>query len=126
MNNSLISQNQVIITSCRENHVLTRVYLQTKSAMDFMNTESHQNINALDQICDSTIPSEIDLIIEQGLEEISTQVSASVQNSQSGICSESYIHDNDDTYTGNAGSSNSTSASNKHQGKYPATSCNNY
>ena len=58
--------------------------LQTKSAMDSINKESHRNVNALDQICDSTIPSEIDLITEQGLEEISTQVSASVQNIRRG------------------------------------------
>jgi len=117
MNNSLINQNKVIITRCREKYVLTLVYRQTKSAMDFINKESHQNVNILDQICDSTVPSDIDLIIEQGLEEISTQVSASVQNSQSYMCAQSYIHGNEDTYTGNVGSPNSTSASNKHQEK---------
>jgi len=85
--------------------------------MDLINKESHQNINAVDQICDSTVPSEIDLIIEQGLEEISTQISASVHNSQSAICAKSYIYDNEDTYTGNAGSPNSTIASNKYQEK---------
>ena len=47
--------------------------------MDLINNES----NALDKTCDSAVPSEINLIIEQGLEEISTQVSASVHNSQS-------------------------------------------
>ena len=55
------------------------MFLQTKSAMDLINNES----NAFDKTCDSAIPSEINLIIEQGLEEISTQVSASVHNSQS-------------------------------------------
>jgi len=65
--------------------------------MDLINKESHQCVNALDQMCDSTVPSEIDLITEQGLEKISTQGSASVQNSQLAICAQSYIHDNDDT-----------------------------
>ena len=60
--------------------------LQTKSAMDLINKESHQNVIDLDQEYDSTIPSEIDLIIEKGLEEISTQVSVPVHNSQFSIC----------------------------------------
>jgi len=59
--------------------------------MDLINKESHQNMSASDLICDSTVPSEIDLIIEQGLEEISTQVSESVHNSQYVISAQSYI-----------------------------------
>ena len=108
------------------NYVLTCFELQTKSAMDLINKESHQTLDNLDHISDSRVPSEIDLIIEQGLEEISTQVSTSIQNSQSVICSKIYLHDTENTHTGNAGSSNSTSASNKHQEKYSATSCNNH
>jgi hypothetical protein len=44
--------------------------------------DTHQNVNVLDHVACLTEKAEIDMIIEQGLEEISTQVSLPISNSR--------------------------------------------
>jgi hypothetical protein len=99
------------------------VYVQTKSAMELINKDTHHDVDALKHIGCSEEQSQINLIIEQGLEEISTQVSLLIHIFFDFVLKS--ILKNDGKYTGNAGPPNSVSSSDQHQKKYSVMSSYN-
>ena len=86
---------------------------QTKTAMDLINSEMNGNRSILNNLGGDTNASEIDLIIQQGLSEISTQVSSFFYRTL--LCFCICRRRNDNFFTGNYGSSDSIITVNEYQ-----------